>query len=338
MLVQAMVYMKIFPNKLCEGDEVRIIAPSLSLKVVSEENSNYAIKALEALGLKVSFGKNVNEIDIFNSSSIKSRLEDLHEAFSDKNVKAILTVIGGSSANQLLKYIDYDLIKRNPKIFCGYSDITALQNAIYCKTGLVTYSGIHFSSFAMQKGSEYCLEYFRKIFFDTATIDIKPSDSWSDDAWFLDQENRNFYENDDYVLINAGEATGTIIGGNLCTFQLLHGTEYMPSIKDSILFIEADAIAGDSCVVEFDRDLQSLIHQPYFETVKALVIGRFENKFGMNLEKLKLLIGSKRELKNIPVIANVDFGHTMPMFTFPVGGACKLRATGNAITIELTEH
>lgn len=330
--------MKIYPNKLNNGDEVRIISPSSSLRIVSDENIRYAIKALTTLGLKVSFGKNVNKIDIFNSSSIECRINDLHEAFSDANVKAILTVIGGFNSNQLLKYIDYDLIKRNPKIFCGYSDITALQNAIYSQTELVTYSGIHFSSFAMQKGFEYCLNYFRKIFFDKAAININPSDFWSDDPWLLDQENRNFYRNDGYITINPGEAKGTIIGGNLCTFQLLHGTEYMPSIKDSILFIEADAIAGEHCVVEFDRDLQSLIHQPYFQNIKALLIGRFERKFGMTLEKLKLLIASKRELENIPIIANVDFGHTMPMFTFPVGGVCNLRATKKNITIELREH
>ncbi len=330
--------MKLLPDKLTSGDEVRIIAPSCSLKIVSQENINYAIAALAKLGLKVTFGKHVNEINIFNSSSIESRVEDLHEAFSDKNVKAILSVIGGSNANQLLKYIDYDLIKQNPKIFCGYSDITALQNAIYHKSGLVTYSGIHFSSFAMQKGLEYCVEYFRQIFFSKSTINIKPSDTWSDDAWFLDQGNRVFHENKGYIILNPGEAEGVIIGGNLCTLQLLQGTEYMPSIKDSILFIEADSITAEHCVVEFDRDLQSLLHQPDFATVRGLVIGRFETKFGMSLEKLKLLIKSKQELRNIPIIAGADFGHTMPMFTFPIGGMGRIKAADNSVSIELTKH
>lgn len=173
------------------GDEVRIIAPALSLKIISDENIQHAIKTIEALGLKVTFGKNVNEIDMMGSSSIASRIEDLHEAFADKNVKAILTVIGGFNSNQLLSYIDYDLIKKNPKIFCGYSDITALQNAIYCKAGLVTYSGLHFSTFSMKKGFEYSSAYFKKIFFEKNAIKVFPSDKWSDDAWFLDQENRH---------------------------------------------------------------------------------------------------------------------------------------------------
>jgi muramoyltetrapeptide carboxypeptidase LdcA involved in peptidoglycan recycling len=330
--------MTLFAEKLAEGDEVRIITPSRSLKIISENNIRHAVKTLESLGLNVTFGKHVNECDIFESSSIESRIADLHDAFADTNVKAILAVIGGSNANQLLQYIDYELIQQNPKIFCGFSDITALSNAIYHKTGLVTYSGPQFSSFAMQKGFGYCLEYFRKACFDNAPIHVKPSGAWSDDAWAKNQENRTFHQNMGYIVINPGEAEGTIIGGNLCTLQLLHGTEYMPTLKDKILFIEADSITDGHCVVEFDRDLQSVIHQPYFNTVKALVIGRFETKFGMDDEKLKLIIHSKRELQEIPVIAGADFGHTMPMFTFPIGGIARIRGVQDAVDIELMEH
>ena len=112
--------MKLIANKLKSGDEVRVIAPSGSLKIIAEENIDHAVRSIEALGLKVTFGKNVNEVDIMGSSSIASRVEDLHEAFADKNIKAILTVIGGFNSNQLLSYLDYDLIKKNPKIFCGF--------------------------------------------------------------------------------------------------------------------------------------------------------------------------------------------------------------------------
>lgn len=95
-----------------------------------------------------------------NSSSIQSRVEDLHNAFLDKNVKAILTCIGGFNVNQILEYIDYSIIKNNPKIICGFSDITALINAIFAKTGLVTYHGTHFSSFGFEKDIEYTNQYF----------------------------------------------------------------------------------------------------------------------------------------------------------------------------------
>lgn len=132
---------KIIPNKLKIDDEIRVIAPSRSMKILREEVIEIAKGRLEQLGFKVTFGKNVMHSinDDFGCATISDRVEDLHEAFKDKKVKAILTVIGGYNVNQLLDYIDYDLIKENPKIICGFSDITALLNAIYTKTGLVTY-------------------------------------------------------------------------------------------------------------------------------------------------------------------------------------------------------
>ena len=325
----------LFPSKLKPGDEVRVIAPAMSLKTISQDNINIATKALESLGLKVTFGEHVNEKDVFDSSSIQSRIEDLHDAFHDKNVKAIFPVRGGSNSNQLVSSIDYDLIKRNPKILCGFSDITALQNAIYHKTGVVTYSGPGFSSFAMKQGFDYTLEYFKRMVFENALIPLEPSSAWSDDPWFLDQENRVFHKNQGYWLIHPGEAQGTIVGGNLSTFLLLHGTPYMPALKDTILFLEANSVTEGICVPEFDRAFQAVIHQPDFSKVKGIVIGRFEQKFGMDLEKLTLIIESKPELKNLPIIANADFGHTTPIFTFPIGGTCRLHADVSG-KVELT--
>ncbi len=316
----------LFPPKLKAGDKIRVIAPSCSMGIISEPNKVLAVKALEDLGLSVTFGKYVDECDLMRSSSVGSRLQDLHNAFEDSSVKAILAVIGGSNSNQLLAHIDYDLIKRNPKIFCGFSDITALSNAIYHKTGLVTYSGPQFSSFAMKQGFDYTRAFFKRIFFDNTAILIEPSLTWSDDAWFLDQENRTFYKNEGYWLLQPGEAQGRIVGGNLSTFLLLHGTPYMPSLKNTILFLEADSITEGHCVPEFDRAFQALIHQPDFHDVKGIVIGRFEQKFGMDLEKLKFIIESKPALKNLPIIANADFGHTTPIFTFPIGGTAALTA------------
>jgi muramoyltetrapeptide carboxypeptidase LdcA involved in peptidoglycan recycling len=167
---------------------------------------------------------------------------------------------------------------------------------------------------------------------------VEKAPLWSDDAWFIDQENRNFIENDGPVVINEGEAEGISIGGNLCTFQLLHGTEYKPPLKDTILFIEDNDMTGDLFSANFDRDLQSIIHQPDFEGVRGLVIGRPQKNTDMTVEKLKKVIKSKKELENIPVIANMDFGHTYPMFTFPIGGKCKVKATFNDLQIEVLQH
>ncbi len=328
--------MPTFPNKLRPGDEVRVIAPSRSMNIISKENMSLAKHALEALSLKVSFGKHVDENDLMGSSSIASRVADLHAAFADENVKGILTVIGGFNSNQLLGYLDYELIGNNPKFFCGFSDITALGNAIYQKAGLVTYSGPHYSTFAMQKGFDYSLEHFKKVAFAKDLVSVKASQSWADDAWFLDQDNRTFHTSSGYWPMNLGQAQGTIIGGNLGTLRLLLGTEYMPTLKDSILFLEDDAITNGVDVVEFDRGLQSLIHQPDFEGVKAIVFGRFENSFGMSREKLKFIIDTKAELQNIPIIANADFGHTNPIFTFPIGGICAVEIAEDSVKLELS--
>ena len=212
----------------------------------------------------------------------------------------------------------------NPKILCGFSDITALSNAIYTKTGLITYSGPHYSTFGMQKGIEYTIEYFKKCLFNDESFIIKPSTEWSDDSWFLDQENRIFYKNEGYRIVNTGTASGKIIGGNLCTLNLLQGTEYMPDLTNTILFIEDDELTFPE---NFDRDLQSLIHQPNFDKVQGIVFGRFQITSKMTEELFLKIIQSKRELSDIPIIANVDFGHTTPQITFPIGGYAKITLT-----------
>lgn len=322
------------PEKLKAGDEVRVIAPSRSMVILGEDCKKIATQKLEALGLKVTFGKYVMEADSdYLCTSVEHRVEDLNEAFRDKNVKAILTVIGGFNSNQILDFIDYEAIKQNPKIFCGFSDITALSNAIHAKTGLVTYSGPHYSSFGMLKGFEYELEYFKKMFFEAEEFEIESSKEWSDDAWFIDQENREFISNEGMYIINEGIAEGDIVGGNLCTLNLLQGTEYMPNIEGKVLFLEDDGMAEKIFLMNFDRDLQSLIHTKEFKNIKAIVLGRNQKNCDMTKEKWIKLIKNKPELRDIPVIAGADFGHTTPIFTFPIGGHAKLEALHGKIRL-----
>ncbi len=328
----------IIPEKLKKGHEIRVIAPARSLSLISKEVKQEAISRLEAQGYVVTFSNNCEEHDIFRSSSIKSRVNDIHDAFGDKNVKAILTVIGGFNSNQLLKYLDYNLITNNPKIICGYSDITALNNAIFKKTGLVTYIGPHFSTWGMKKGFDYTLEYFNKCLTSKDSYKIKQSLQWSDDSWYLDQENRSFTKNDGVIIINEGEAEGLSVGGNLCTLNLLQGTEYMPNIENSILFIEDDDLVGDHFTFEFERNLQSLIDQPNFNKVRGIIIGRFQKKTDINIDKLKYIIRTKKELASIPIIADLDFGHTSPLLTLPVGGQIKISAENNKVNFEITIH
>ena len=325
------------PPKLKASDGVRVVTParSLAMSWINEELKEKAIQRFKKLGLNLSFAEHVNEIDDFNSSSIQSRVSDLHEAFADKSIQLVITVIGGFNSNQLLRYLDYDLIKANPKILCGYSDITALANAIYAKTGLVTYSGPHFFSFGDKQGFDYTLENFKKCLLEDKPFEVKPSPKWSDDKWANDQENRNFVKNEGFWIINEGEAEGKIIGGNQCTLNLLQGTEYMPNIKDSILLLEDD---DEAHVATIDRDLQSIIHQPDFEKVRAIVFGRFQPATKMTRELLTQIVKSKKELNPLPVIGNVNFGHTTPIITFPIGGTAKLLARNNEVKLEIVKH
>lgn len=316
---------KIIPQKLQKGDKVMVVASSRGLKLISQETRDIAIERFREMGLTVEFAPNTNDenFDIVGSTSIEKRVEDLMYAFKDKSVKAIFTVIGGFNVNQIISHLDYEVIKENPKIISGFSDITALLGAINAKTGLEVYYGPHFSSLGMKKGCEYTLNYLKKILFSDDKINIEPAQEWSDDTWFLDQENRDFLSNEGYWIIHNGDAKGKIIGGNLCTFNLLLGTKYRPSFdEDTILFIEDDEMTYTQ---EFDRDLQALCYQEDFKNVKALIIGRFQKKSAITREKLEFIINNKPELKNIPVIANVDFGHTTPIMTIPLGGYAELK-------------
>jgi muramoyltetrapeptide carboxypeptidase LdcA involved in peptidoglycan recycling len=325
----------LFPPKLQYGDEIRVITPARSFSMISQPTRNIADKKLADLGFKLTFGEHVEESDSFTSSSIESRVADLHAAFTDPNVKAIMTVIGGFNSNQLLDSLDWELIRKNPKILIGYSDITALQNAIYAKTGLVTYSGPHYSTFGQLKEFEFTLEYFKKCLMESEAFEIKPSKTWADDEWYFDQENRHPIANDGCWVLNSGDAEGTLLGANLCTFNLLQGTQYMPDIRGAILFLEDDY---ESQPHHFDRDLQSVVHQPGFSEVKGLVIGRFQKKSNMTRALLEQIVKTKPALLKIPVVANVDFGHSQSMITFPIGGRVRVAAKDAEIKLEILEH
>lgn len=327
--------MTIIPRKLRPGDQICVIAPSRSMAIISTELRQIAAQSLVQMGFRVTYGEHVEEEDDFHSSSVEARVSDLHAAFTDPQVIGILSVVGGYNANQLLGSLDYDLIRKNPKILCGYSDITALSNAIFAKTGLVTYSGPHFSTFGMRLGLEYTREYFARCLLQEGAYDLPASDTWSDDAWYRNQMQRQFIPNPGYQVVNPGEAQGRILGGNLCTFNLLQGTPFMPDLQDSILFIEDDE---ESPPHTFDRDLQSLLHQADFSGVRGVVIGRFQKASQMEESKLLQIIGGKRELQRIPVVMNANFGHCTPQFTFPIGGRGEIKASHGKAQITILEH
>ena len=331
------------PPRLSAGSHVRIIAPSCTLASVewmTEELWKQATDFYTSKGIHVEEGKYLRERDNDDSASIKHRLTDLHDAFRDPTVHALHCIRGGWNVNQLLSFIDYDLIKKNPKILCGFSDITALGNAIYAKTGLTTYSGPNFNQFAFGPALTYTYEHYEKAIMQSAPIDIMPAPKWTDD-YFDPKTPWKFPHTGEWWVVHEGSAKGTSFGGNLCTLNLLQGTEYMPMINDSILFIEDD---HETHPRTFDRDLTSLTQQPWFDGVRGILFGRCQTRavnrdFGpITKEILLSIIERNPRLKNIPIIANVDFGHTYPIFTFPIGGTVEMNAEKGKARIVINEH
>lgn len=308
-------------ERLKYGDEIRVIAPSTSLAAVQEDICREALAFLTGQGFQVTFSRHCRELDAEESSSVRSRAEDLHEAFLDKNVKAILACAGGFNVNQILEYLDYSIIKNNPKIICGYSDITALTNAIYKKTGLFTYHGPQFSSFGHAEGRTYTNKAFSECVMGDGPFELLPSEAAGT-----------------YTVIQEGRAGGTIIGGNLCTLNLLQGTPFMPVLNESILFLEDDNIMGEFFTREFERNFQSLLQAAGGSGPKGIVFGRFDDSCHMTEEFVRRMCRAKDKLLGIPILFGVDFGHVRPFATFPVGGQAQISGENGVGRVRITEH
>ncbi|MSR68071.1 LD-carboxypeptidase [Candidatus Peribacteria bacterium] len=333
----------IIPPKLKPGDEVRIIAPSCTLPSLGWMDEAFLERAKDyfrSRGCTVSESKHLRERNVFDSTSIQHRIEDLHEAFRDPKVTLMCTIRGGWNCNQLLPHLDYTIIKNNPKIFCGFSDITALANGIHAKTGLVTYSGANFYHFGFGSQMQYTYDAFDRCVMQEEPFEIVPSTHWTSDRYEPAHPELTFKQSEGFWILQEGKAEGVSLGANLCTLQLLHGTEFMPDIRESILFLEDDY---ESHPRTFDRDFESLTKQPGFDQIRGILIGRFEPCTAngitpMDRVQLEQIVASKSLPKGIPVIANVDFGHTNPIITFPIGGTVRMEAGKGTARIEILVH
>ncbi len=314
------------PSKLEVGNSIGIIAPAASGAIFPKWELDTAKKKLETLGLRVIYGKNVFKKHALLSDGIQEKVDDLHAMFASKEVAGIMAITGGYSSNQLLPHLDFELIRKNPKFFIGYSDITALQNAMFQKTGLVTFSGPCFANFAQSMPPfAFEEESFKTMAFGkNFNVDVKPSETWADDEWWKDPgQARRLKKNRGWNYLQHGRTKGIIVGGNLSTFLLLLGTPYAPSIKDKILFIEEDPEMNRGMI---ERMFAQLGEQKDIQKIKGLVIGRFSSKTGFKDEEVKRMIDAMELPVNIPIMANLDFGHTNPIMTFPIGGTCEIDA------------
>lgn len=317
------------PARLKPGDEIRVVAPSDSLQRVGGMQANLGAKnKLEKWGYHVTFGDNVNEMDMQGSSSITSRVSDLHQAFADKNVKAVLSVIGGETSNELLPYLDYELIAKNPKIMCGFSDFTALCNAVTAQTGLITYYGPAYATLKMTgKQGDYQDRYWHQVLSHSGQIKLQASKTWTSDAWF-DDSIQHHYRTNEWQVYNSGITEGITVGGNLNTLYLLQGTPYQPVLDDRIILGEFSEAGHWK---ELSRLLASLLQvAPH---LKALVLGRFPKESEMTKERLFYILDKFPQFKKIPVLYNVNIGHTQPIMTIPLGAEVEVNTRKKEITI-----
>lgn len=307
------------PSKLQPGDEIRVIAPSRSLSVIWPVMYDGAVEYWKERGYHVTFGRRSRELEDFMSPSISAKIDDIHEAFADPKVKMVISCIGGFNCNSILPRLDYDLIARNPKILCGYSDVTALLNAVYAQTGMVTYHGPHFSTLGLDKERDYTWRVFMDCVAQDAPVQVTPSAAAGE-----------------YTVLQPGVCEGRMIGGNLCTLNLLQGTPYMPELRGRVLFLEDDNIMGDYFCYEFARNLTSLMQCEGAQEIAGIVFGRFDESCGMTADVMARIIRDAVPA-GIPVVFGADFGHVFPMITFPIGGRVRVEAGARA-AITLLEH
>lgn len=319
------------PPKLNFGDTIGIISPSAPLAGLVPHRTERAIKAIEKLGFNVKTGKNALKISGHTAGSAIERAADINDFFKDKSVKAIISFIGGNHSNQSLKYLDFQLIKNNPKIFLGYSDITVLHLALFSQADLTTFYGpAALTQFGENPSIfEYTLDYLKKALMNLEPIgEIKPSQEWTDETldWFkkLDLERpRKMQENKSWQWLKKGNVTGPILGGCITSMMHLRGTKYWPDFSESILFWEIPESDSDFTKGEkpanIDAYLADLELSGVFSKIKGMIIGR---PFGYTDDETKELIEiilKNAADYNFPIIFNIDIGHTDPMITIPLG-------------------
>ena len=305
--------------RLRPGDEVRVVSPAVSLGFIPEGQRTMAGERLEELGLRISYSTNAGVLDRFDSSPVEARVDDLHEAFADATVKGMLTTLGGYNSNALLDYLDYDLIRANPKILCGFSDITALATAIHAKIGLLTYSGPHFTTFGMKHGIDYTREYFVRCLMSDEPFEVLPADHWSDDLWYVDQDNRDFVPNPGYQVIHEGE-----VGGQTPRRQprdprpSCSGPRSYQIWTESILLLEDDEEDGRPRL----RPRAAIPDPPTELRRRTSPCVRSVSESFEHGPRYPSRLSSRASASwtALPIVAEASFGHTTPQFTFPIGG------------------
>lgn len=301
------------PSKLKKGDTIGVIAPSNYIEKDDLEYINASIALMEASGFKVKFGKYVFEDTLGYGTSPEKRAADINWAFKDDEVKAIMCVKGGEDSNTTLDYIDYEMINKHPKIICGFSDNTSILNAIHEKTGLVTYHGPTFKSLTSWE-TGYAYKQFIKTFAENTESLIMGEPE------------------DEYTTIQAGQATGELVGGNLSLFTKLVCGKYAVNVQDKILFLEE--LGFEAAPEMVNSNIYYLKQNGIFDRIAGLWIGNYEHPSKIGLEKI--IINAIGDEYKFPIIKSDNFGHIDKKIIIPIGTKAEIN-TNEKIKIKLVE-
>lgn len=308
------------PKPLRPGDTVAVITPSTY--VSDPVQVDLAIKTVEHFGLKAKMGSNVRKRAGYLGGSIEERVADLHAAFADPDVKGVFCIRGGYGSPQILDRLDYGLIRRNPKVFAGYSDITAMHLAIFRYAGLVTFH----SPVVLSRFTDFSQRHFREAVFGgpaTRTIVNPP-------------ESNPLRPAHPTRAIRPGKARGPLVGGNLTLVSTLMGTPYELDTRGKIFFLED---VGEE-PYRIDRMLTQLRLAGKFDQCAAVLVGEcvdcnprefqpgFQSTFSLN-EVLEDILGTLK----VPVLSGLLIGHTNDQATLPLGVMAELDTAAASLTV-----
>lgn len=297
-------------NKLNYGDTIGIVGVSNSLKYDDKYDLFYKAEQLFLdKGFKIKRGKYIFE-DYYGSAGTKEqKAEDIMDMFKDKEVKAIICLEGGETCNTFIDLLDYEVIKENPKIFIGYSDVTVLLQAIYEKTGLVTFHGPNFTGYGEFVANEMYKE-FENVFINN---------------------NLESFHSGNKKIVREGNVIGKTIGTNLGCMMYLLGTEYLPDMQDKILLIESYKTSPNEC----QRRFAHLKQYGIFDKIKGVIIGYnydLQKDGDMYPQMEDLLLEYTKEY-NFPIIKCNNFGHKIVNSIIPIGVDIKINSSNQEVKI-----
>jgi len=303
-------------KKFSPGDKIGLITPA---SFVEPDRIETAQQQVMDLGFTPVLGKYLDQRYGYLAGSDTQRLEDLHDMYRNSKVKAIWCIRGGYGCTRLLPYVDYDLIKRNPKPLIGYSDITALHVAIHQECGQITFHGPNASPVM----NDYSMDYFRHVFLEEkSSLPIKNTEDYAASNY------------DEVVVIRPGSAQGRLVGGNLSLLAAMCGTPWQLRAKKKIVYLED--IGEDT--YRIDRMLTQLIQSGSLENARGLLLGQFKNCHPKNPEKslsLNECLKDRLVPLGIPAVFGMSFGHIKHQFTLPFGAEARMEAEASALTIDL---